>query len=116
MNEGPAFTNQRYYLLSTPFIVISLARNNYRLFMSELKRKWDRISDEKRQQAIDDIIYYFESERNEKIGVIAAEQLLDFFLENVGPEVYNKGISDSKATITKRVEDLQFDLDDLMDI
>ena len=69
--------------------------------MSELKRKWDRISDEKRQQAIDDLIYYFESERNEKIGVIAAEQLLDFFLENVSPDVYNRGLSDAKTAIAK---------------
>lgn len=84
--------------------------------MSDLKRKWDRISDEKRQSTIDDLIYFFESERNEKIGVLAAEQLLDFFLENVGPDVYNKGISDAKSTIEKRVEDLQFDMDDLMDI
>lgn len=84
--------------------------------MSELKRKWDRISDEKRQAAIEELIYYFESERNEKIGVIAAEQLLDFFLQHVGGEVYNKGIADAKEAINKRVEDLKFDLDDLMDI
>ena len=84
--------------------------------MSDLKRKWDRLSDEKRQQAIEDLIYYFESERNEKIGVIAAEQLLDFFLENVGPDVYNRGLSDAKTAIAKRMEDLQFDMDDLMDI
>ena len=84
--------------------------------MAECNRKWDRISDEKRQQAIDDLIYFFESERSEKIGVIAAEQLLDFFLENIGPDVYNRGLSDAKTVIAKRVEDLQFDIDDLMDL
>lgn len=84
--------------------------------MAEFNRKWDRISDEKRQQAIDDLIYFFESERSEKIGVIAAEQLLDFFLENIGPDVYNRGLSDAKTVIAKRVEDLQFDMDDLMDL
>jgi len=84
--------------------------------MAECNRKWDRISDEKRQQAIDDLIYFFESERSEKIGVIAAEQLLDFFLENIGPDVYNRGLSDAKTVIAKRVEDLQFDMDDLMDL
>jgi len=84
--------------------------------MAEFNRKWDRISDEKRQQAIDDLIYFFESERSEKIGVIAAEQLLDFFLENIGPDVYNRGLSDAKTAIAKRMEDLQFDMDDLMDL
>ena len=84
--------------------------------MVKFNRKWDRISDEKRQQAIDDLIYFFESERSEKIGLIAAEQLLDFFLENIGPDVYNSGLSDAKTAIAKRMEDLQFDMDDLMDL
>lgn len=84
--------------------------------MSELKRKWDRLSDEKRKAAIDDLIYYFESERDEKIGVLAAEQLLDFFLQNVGAEIYNKGIADAKETLYKRMEDLKYDLDDLLDL
>ena len=84
--------------------------------MAKFNRKWDRISDEKRQQAIDDLVYFFESERSEKIGLIAAEQLLDFFLENIGPDVYNRGLSDAKTAIKKRMEDLQFDIDDLMDL
>ena len=84
--------------------------------MAEFNRKWDRISDEKRQQAIDDLVYFFESERSEKIGLIAAEQLLDFFLENIGPDVYNRGLFDAKTAIAKRMEDLQFDMDDLMDL
>ena len=85
-------------------------------FMSDLKRKWNRISEEKRQSSIDELIYYFEQERNEKIGVIAAEQLLDFFLQNVVAEVYNRGLSDAKKLTEKRIEDLQFDMDDLMDL
>lgn len=84
--------------------------------MTELKRKWDRLSDEKRKAAIDDLIYYFESERDERIGVLAAEQLLDFFLQHVGAEIYNKGIADAKETLDKRMEDLKYDFDDLLDL
>ncbi len=77
--------------------------------------KWNRLGEEQRKAAINDLIYFFEKERDEKIGVIAAGQLLDFFLEYVGSEIYNKGVIDSKRTIEKRLEDLNYDLDDLLD-
>jgi len=81
-----------------------------------MKQKWDRLTDEQRKTAKDDLIYFFESERNEKIGVIAADQLLDFFLEHVGSKLYNKGLTDARKVIDQRVEELKFDLDDLQDI
>lgn len=80
------------------------------------KRKWDRISDEKRQSAINELILFFEQERSEKIGVIAANQLIDFFLQSVGADIYNKGIDDAKASLNKRLEELNYDLDDLLDL
>lgn len=81
-----------------------------------MKRKWDRLTDEQRKAAKDDLIYFFESERDEKIGVIAADQLLDFFLEHIGSKLYNKGVTDARKAIDQRVEELKLDLDDLQDI
>lgn len=81
-----------------------------------MKRKWDRLTDEQRKASKDDLIYFFESERDEKIGVIAADQLLDFFLEHIGTKLYNKGVTDARKAIDQRVEELKFDLDDLQDI
>lgn len=78
-----------------------------------MKRKWDKLTEEHRKAAIDDIIYFFESERDEKIGVIAAERALDFFLENVGSKLYNHGIEDARKALENRVEELKYDLDDL---
>ena len=84
--------------------------------MPEINRKWNRLSDEQRKEAVKEIIDFFESERNEKIGVVAAEELLNFFLSNIGGKLYNKGIEDSKTAINNRFEELQFDLDELLDI
>jgi uncharacterized protein (DUF2164 family)/transposase len=47
---------------------------------------------EDRQQALLSIQRYFEQNMEEKIGNIAASELLGFFLEEVGSSIYNKGV------------------------
>lgn len=79
-------------------------------------RKWDRLTDEERQAAIQELIDFFEVERDEKIGVIAADELLNRMLETVGTTLYNKGIAAARNAIQTRVDELNFDLDDLMDV
>jgi uncharacterized protein (DUF2164 family) len=79
--------------------------------MAQAKRAWDYLNDEQRKKAIEEIIAFFESEREEKIGVIAAEQLLDMFLQSSGKEVYNKAIEDAKEFLRKKMEDVEIDID-----
>ncbi len=83
--------------------------------MSDIKRKWDKLSDERKKELIDEIIYFFESERDEEIGVVAAEQILNFFLTSAGSDLYNIGVDDAKRTLESRMEDVAFDLDMLKD-
>ena len=80
-----------------------------------MRRKGDHLNDEQRNKFIRELIHFFEKEREEEIGVIAAQQLLNFFLENVGPELYNKGVFDAKKTLKSRMEDIDYDLDELLD-
>ena len=47
--------------------------------MTKIKRRWERLSDEERKLAKDDLILFFENERDQKIGIIAAEEILNFF-------------------------------------
>ena len=81
--------------------------------MTNTSKPWDRLSDEQRRNAIDQIIHFFDQERDEQIGVIAAEQLLSFFLETMGSDVYNRGVQDARRVFEQRLEDLNYDLDDL---
>lgn len=37
------------------------------------------LSNEEKKQLIQDIIYFFETERDEKLGIIGSEMILDFF-------------------------------------
>ncbi|MEM9052594.1 MAG: DUF2164 family protein [Bacteroidota bacterium] len=81
-----------------------------------MNRKSDRISEEKRKEVIDQIIYFFEKEHDMKMGVLAAGEILNFFLQTAGTEVYNKGILDAKKAMESRMDELRYDLDDLLDI
>lgn len=64
------------------------------------------IPKEKRSDMISEIQRYFENEREEELGDLAAGLLVDFIIEKLGPEFYNQGVFDSYVYMTDRVEDL----------
>ena len=64
------------------------------------------LSQELKKQAIDEIKRYFLDNREEEIGQLAAELLLDFMLEKVGPVIYNQAIRDAHTFMSEKVEDL----------
>lgn len=82
--------------------------------MIDIKRKWDILGKEKRESLIKEIITYFKLEQNQKIGILAAENILDFFLQAFGEDIYNKAIDDSKKTVREGFENLEVDLDLLL--
>ncbi len=75
------------------------------------KNKFDFDSDESRQKFLNEIIAFFDSERDEKIGIIAAEQILDFFVENLGDQIYKKAIGETKSLLKEKMDELEVDLD-----
>lgn len=79
--------------------------------MKNNPRDTSLLSQEQRTAAINSIIDYFSSERDEEIGIIAAEDMLDMFLETGGSLIYNKGIDDTKSFLKKRMEENELDLD-----
>lgn len=79
--------------------------------MTNIKRSWDILDEKEKTTAIDEIISFFRNERNEEIGVIAAGDILDLFLEKVGMTLYNKGIDATKEFLKKRFEENEIDLE-----
>ncbi len=63
-------------------------------------------SRETRAQAIASLKRYFEENMAEPIGDLPAGLLLNFFLEEVGPAVYNRAIADAQSRMEQRVVDL----------
>ena len=68
------------------------------------------LSAEHRKEAIASIERYFREHRDEKIGNIAAGALLGFFLEELGPLVYNKAVADVQARIQERVVEVDIEI------
>ena len=79
-----------------------------------MDRKSYRLTEEQRKQVIDEIIYFFESEHELKMGVIAAGSVLDLFETSAGNFIYGKGVEDAKKAMENRMDELRYDLDDLV--
>lgn len=61
---------------------------------------------EKRKYMVSEIKKYFMDEREEELGDLASELILDFFIEKLAPEIYNQGVYDSYIYMLDRTEDL----------
>lgn len=61
-------------------------------------------------QAVASIQKYFEQNLPEPIGELAAGLLLNFFVEEVGPAIYNRAIADAQQRMSERLSDLSGEL------
>lgn len=68
------------------------------------------LSKEARQQAIASIERYFAENMEERIGNVAASGLLGFFLEEIGPSVYNQGVADTQERLQARVAEVDIEV------
>jgi uncharacterized protein (DUF2164 family) len=65
-----------------------------------------KISADARKQAVVSIRQYFEQELGQEIGDLKASLVLDYFLSEIGPVVYNSAIADAKTFFDERAADL----------
>ncbi|WP_294770447.1 DUF2164 domain-containing protein [uncultured Rhodoferax sp.] len=63
-----------------------------------------------RQQAVSSIERYFREHMDEPIGNIAAGGLLGFFLEEIGPLVYNQAVADVQERLQARVAEVDLEI------
>jgi uncharacterized protein (DUF2164 family) len=68
------------------------------------------LSKQTRSDAITSIQRYFQENMAEPIGNMAAGLLLDYFVEEVGPAIYNQAIADAQARIQRHMSDLEGEL------
>lgn len=71
---------------------------------------------EKREILKKEIIDYFASEKDIEIGLIAAEEILDFFLIKLNKEIYNQAIEDTQKVIRRGMENIAINVDSLTKI
>lgn len=65
---------------------------------------------EARAQAISSIERYFAENMEERIGNVAAGALLGFFLEEIGPLVYNRAVTDVQERLQARVMEVDLEV------
>ncbi len=68
------------------------------------------LSKQVRADAIASIQRYFKENLPEPIGELAAGLLLNFFVEEIGPVIYNHAISEAQTRMQQRVSDLNGEL------
>ncbi|HEX8956361.1 MAG TPA: DUF2164 domain-containing protein [Burkholderiaceae bacterium] len=68
------------------------------------------IPKEAREQVIASIERYFAENMEERIGNVAAGALLGFFLEEIGPLVYNQAVADVQERLLTRVQEIDIEI------
>jgi uncharacterized protein (DUF2164 family) len=68
------------------------------------------LSPEERKLAIASIERYFRENMEEPIGNVAAGGLLGFFLEEIGPSVYNQAVADVQEKLQARISELDIEI------
>lgn len=68
------------------------------------------LSKEARKEAIASIERYFREHMEEPIGNIAAGALLGFFLEEVGPLVFNRAVAEVQERLQARVSEIDIEV------
>ncbi|BAU28772.1 uncharacterized protein (DUF2164 family) [Aneurinibacillus soli] len=66
-----------------------------------------KIPRELKDDIISNIQLYFSEEREETIGNLEAEQLLDFILNQTAPIIYNQALRDARTVIQQQFTSLE---------
>jgi uncharacterized protein (DUF2164 family) len=65
-----------------------------------------KLTKEKKGEMVSAIKNYFLNEREEELGDLASNLILNFIIEELAPEFYNQGVYDSYKYMNDRNEDL----------
>lgn len=68
------------------------------------------LDENKRRDAVASIQRYAGENLAEPLGDLAAGQMLQFFLEEIAPVIYNRGVRDASARVQGRLEDIEGEL------
>jgi len=69
-----------------------------------------KLPKEEKDHIVRGVQQYFEEERSETIGNLAAEQIVDVMLQLLGPYLYNKAIADARAVVLEKISQVDDEL------
>lgn len=65
---------------------------------------------EAKREAIASIERYFDEHMDERIGNVAAAGLLAFFVEEIGPSIYNRAVADVQQRLQMRIAEVDIEV------
>lgn len=69
-----------------------------------------RLPKEDKDALIHSIQDFFYQERSEEIGQLAAENILEFIVKEIGPTLYNQGVNDTRVMVEQKIFSLDEDI------
>lgn len=79
--------------------------------MKNDKNKISLISEEKKREVTGAIIAFYKRERDEEIGVIAAEEIMELVIDLVGRDIFNKGVDETTKLLQDRLASAWVDVE-----
>jgi uncharacterized protein (DUF2164 family) len=75
-------------------------------------RKWDIDNEDVNKKCINEVITRIQDiDDPDQAGVIAAQDIIDIVMENMGPEIYNKAINDTNNLIQTKLHDIDTEIE-----
>lgn len=68
------------------------------------------LDDVRRGRLIDELRGFWLERFDEDLSAFRSEQLLDHFLETVGPQIYNQAVQDARVWMQRKLDDLDGDV------
>lgn len=65
------------------------------------------LNDERLKTLSEKVQVYFRNEHDESIGELKAELIVEFFVKELGPQIYNQALNDAHAFIQDKLIDLE---------
>lgn len=65
-----------------------------------------KLSEDRLKIVTEKVQSYFRNEHDETIGELKAEMIVEFFIKELGPKIYNQAIDDANAFIHEKLIDL----------
>jgi uncharacterized protein (DUF2164 family) len=66
-----------------------------------------RLSPDRRAVLLESLVAYYATEFDETLSPFRAESLVDFFVKELGPLVYNQGVRDAAAYMQAKLGDIE---------
>lgn len=77
-------------------------------------RKWDINDQDLNRKCIDEVIARVQDiDDPERVGMIAAQDIVDIVMENYAPHVYNRALGDVRKMLEEKSQDVEYAMEEL---